>query len=129
MKSSRHTWVAAVVVIVLAIGGYWWWSPVHVLHQMQAAGARGDAEGISEHVDYPALRENLRAQYAERMAHKIGEPKDNPLSALGNMIGMAFVNQLVDALVRPQALAAALATGIVKPQGAASAADGQPPTT
>jgi hypothetical protein len=43
------------------------------------------------------------------------------MSALGSMIGLAFINQLIDVMIRPETIAAALATGRMKSQQGASA--------
>jgi hypothetical protein len=120
MKVWRKEIVIALLVIAIGLGGYWWYSPILVLHQMEKAGAAGDADGINDHIDYPALRESFRGQFAASLATHIGQPGDNPMSALGSMIGMAFVNQMIDAMVRPETIAAALATGRMKPQQPAS---------
>jgi hypothetical protein len=116
-----NAFATALVIALAALAAYWWWSPVLVLHQMQRAGARGDADAISSHVDYEALRESFKGQFAAAMQSKIGAPSDNPFSALGSALGMAFVNPLIDTMVRPQTLASALQTGRVRP-GASPAA-------
>lgn len=121
MKAWRKQIVGVLVVIAIALAAYWWYSPILVLHQMERAGAAGDADGINDHVDFPALRESFRGQLAASLATHMGSPSDNPLSALGSMIGMAFVNQMIDVMVRPETIAAALATGRMKPQLPASA--------
>lgn len=114
MKSTRVISTVAIAVVV-AIAAYWWWSPHIVVHQMREAALRHDAEAIDAHVDYPALRESFRAQLSSSMTRKMGDPRDNPLSALGNMIGMAVAGPLVDALVQPATLAAALRSGELDP--------------
>lgn len=114
------------VAALLFVAAYWWWSPQLVVRQMQRAGARGDLAPVSAHMDEAALRDNLRAQFARAMADKIGQPEDNALSSLGNSIGMAFVNALVEVMVRPQTIASALQTGRVRP-GAAGLRAGEAP--
>ena len=127
MRSWRKEIVVALLALAVGIAGYWWYSPMLVLHRMQDAAARNDLDGINDHVAYPALRESFRGQYAASLSKHIGQPADNPLSALGNMIGMAVVDQVVDTMARPEAIAAALTTGRMRPQLAASApAPGEP---
>ena len=121
MNNRRGAIAGVLLVVAIAVGGYWWYSPVVVLHRMQDAAARGDAQGINRYVDYAAVRESFRGQFAASLGKRIGQPADNPLSALGNMIGMAVVNQMIDALVRPEAISAAMATGRMKPQRSDSA--------
>lgn len=121
MKRWRKEIIGALLVLAIGIAGYWWYSPILVLHRMQDAAARNDADGINNRVDYPALRESFRRQYADSLAKHIGQPADNPFSALGNMIGMAVVDQVVDTMAKPDAIAAAMTTGRMRPQLAASA--------
>jgi len=106
--------------VAIAIGAYWYESPFLAIHNLREAGARGDAAGVSEHVDYAALRENLKAQFADRVAGAIGKPESNPISALGTALGMVLANPVIDALVRPETVMQAMATGRLRP--------GAPPT-
>jgi len=106
--------VAVVLVLLLgAAAGYWYWSPFLALRQLQTAARAGDAEEFNRHVDYPKLRESLKDQFSALVAQKLGTPQDpgNPLAALGSMIGLGLVNQLVDVMVRPETVMAAMSHG------------------
>src|SRR3569623_1995916 len=92
MKSSRHTWVAAVVVIVIAIGGYWWWSPVHELHKLPADDRMGlRAPGLGPHARHAArnrsaarpgrARACIRAARLRRL-EAVGHPARGPAIAV-----------------------------------------------
>jgi hypothetical protein len=114
MKNSRRLVAAALALLVLLAGaGYWYLSPFLAVRQLQAAAQRGDAEDFNAHIDYPRLRESLKAQLTGLLVRKLGAPKDggNPLAALGDVIGSSLVNPLVDTMVRPETVMAALQNG------------------
>src|SRR5438045_1874493 len=104
---------AIVLVLVLALAAYWYWSPFLAVRQLQTAAQNGDAATFNQHVDYPKVRESLKEQFSVLMVRKLGVPKDadNPFAALGSLIGLGVLNQLVDAMVRPETVMAAMTHG------------------
>jgi Protein of unknown function (DUF2939) len=112
MKKS-HAVAVLVVALLLALGAYWYWSPFLAVRELQQAAKAGDADAFNAHVDYPKLRESLKKQMADLLARKIGASADsgNPLAALGGMIGGRLINPLVDAMVRPETVMAAMSSG------------------
>ena len=111
MKNKRYAAIA--LFVVFAVGAFWYWSPVLALRQMQTAAQNGDAETFNAHVDYPNLRESLKGQFSALVAQKMGAEQDkgNPFAALGNLIGLGLVNQMVDVMVRPEMVMAAMKNG------------------
>lgn len=83
----------AVLAVVVAVAAYWYWSPLLVVHQMKEAVRVHDVEAFNSHVDFPALRENMKDNIA-------GQPGDDALSGFGRLLG----GVVVDALVRPEAV-------------------------
>lgn len=83
----------ALLAVVVAVAAYWYWSPLLVVHQMKEAVRIHDVEAFNSHVDFPALRENMKDDIA-------GKPGDDVLSGFGRMLG----GVVVDALVRPEAV-------------------------
>jgi len=127
MKKS-HAVAALIVAALLGLAAYWYWSPFLAVRELQRAGQAGDAEAFNAHVDYPRLRESLKKQLTELLARKTGITADssNPLAALGGMIGQRLINPLVDAMVRPETVMAAMSTGRLGSSADASA-PAQPP--
>jgi hypothetical protein len=121
---SKIIKVAAVVVVV-AIAGYWYGSPYIAIHQMQTAANAADADAFNDKVDYPKLRESLKGQFSAIVAEKLGNSKDseNAFSALGSMLGLAMVDKMVDALVRPETVMKAMQNGQFGPGQKAPAAE------
>ena len=115
MKS--RSLLAAALILVAAVAAYWYWSPFLAVRQLQTAAQEGDAETFNAHVDYPKVRESLKGQFSALVTQKLGaQASSNPLAALGNMIGLGLVNQLVDAMVRPETVMAAMKNGhLAKP--------------
>jgi hypothetical protein len=93
---------AAVFALITAVAAYWYFSPYLTLYNVATAVKAKDAAALNQTIDYPRVRESLKGQFSAQMAKKIGDPSANPFSALGNMIGMAMVNPIVDALVQPE---------------------------
>src|SRR5437762_3301031 len=112
-RSSLLAGLALAVAVVVA--AYWYWSPQVVAHRMQQAAKSSNLEVFSALADYPALRESFRAQVAAGMSRKMGDPRDNPFSALGTMLGMAVAGPLIDVLVQPETIAAAMRNGRLDP--------------
>lgn len=119
MKSK--TIKAAAAIAILLIAGYWYWSPFLTVRQLQSATQNRDADAFNEHVDYPKVRESIKRQYSVMLADKLGKPaaSDNEFaklgSAFGNLIGMAIVNPIVDAMVRPETIMQAMQDGQLSP--------------
>jgi hypothetical protein len=84
---------AAALALVLAVTAYWYWSPLLVVHQMKEAVRVHDVDAFNSHVDFPALRENMKDNIA-------GSPSDGPLDGVGRLFG----GMVVDALVQPKSV-------------------------
>ncbi|MDI1270497.1 MAG: DUF2939 domain-containing protein [Polaromonas sp.] len=126
---TSKTIKGAAVAAVLTIAGYWYWSPFLAVRQLQSAAQKKDADAFNERVDYPKLRESLKGQFAAIMGERLVKPEDagNGFAALGAMLGLAMVNQFVDAMVRPEAVMRAMQDGQLAPK-ANSPSDSPAPT-
>ncbi|MDM0073205.1 DUF2939 domain-containing protein [Variovorax sp. J2P1-59] len=115
MKS--RSLLAAALILIAALAAYWYWSPFLAVRQLQTAAQEGDAEAFNAHVDYPKVRESLKGQFSVLVTKKLGtQDSSNPFAALGSLIGLGLVNQLVDAMVRPETVMAAMKNGhLAKP--------------
>ncbi|MEY4651760.1 MAG: hypothetical protein RI884_341 [Pseudomonadota bacterium] len=102
MKKLLSIGVFALMTACAGVAAYWYFSPYLTLYGVATAVKAKDAAALNQVIDYPRVRESLKGQFSAQMAKKMGDPSANPLSALGSMIGMAVVNPIVDALVRPE---------------------------
>lgn len=110
--------LVALLAACLAVAAYWYWSPFLAIKEMQSAAKEKDADAFNTHVDYPRLRESLKGQLASLMAEQMGKSTDtkNPLEALGTMLGLAMVDKMVDAMVRPEVVMHGMESGQFSPK-------------
>lgn len=126
----KKTITTAVLVAAAVTAAYWYWSPFLAIREIQQAAQARDANAFNARVDYPRLRESLKVQLSEKVAEKVGDASGsgNPLAALGNMLGVALANQMVETMVRPEVVMQAMRVGefgpFSKPQ---TPVPGQPP--
>lgn len=119
--------LAALLAVILAVAAYWYWSPYLAIRQLQSAAKSGDADAFNDHVDYPKLRESLKGQFSALIADSMQTATEskNPFAALGTMLGLAVVDKMVDAMVRPELVMQGMKTGQFRPEG--RPADNRPP--
>jgi hypothetical protein len=119
VRSNKLTIKLVVAGLALAAGGlapYWHMSPVLAIRSMRAASVAADADMFNNYVDYPKLRESLKGRLIANMA-KLMEPKGgtsegaNGFAALGAVLGLAMINSVVDAMVRPEVVMQAMKDG------------------
>jgi hypothetical protein len=97
--NRRRLIVGGVLLLAVAVGVFVlspWWS----LAGLARAAITADKQRLALYVDFPRVRENLRAQFNAQMAASMAEEmQDNPFAALGTLIGSAVVDKAVEAFV------------------------------
>jgi len=92
--------------MVAIAAGFLYASPYLAVHSMMAASRDGDLQRLSEYIDVPAVRESIKFAMARRLPATLGTDKSsNPLAAIGNAIGAAFLDSVIDATVTPESIA------------------------
>jgi Protein of unknown function (DUF2939) len=107
--ATLKTRVAAIAAAALIIGaGVTWYlaSPGWTLHQMKAAADANDPDALSSYIDYPALREDLKAEIMSQM--RAEAKKDKSGFGLGLALGTAMIGPVIHGLVTPAGMRAAL---------------------
>ena len=112
MSRKLIGWIAILFVILLPVSA--WVSPYWDLYRLRTAVAERDAETVSAHVDFPALRESLKGQVMTGVERAIAPGDDNPLARLGAAVAAVAVNPMIDAMVSPAGVMAMLETGKVR---------------
>lgn len=97
--------VPLVALSVVALGGWLFLQPYFVLGHIRQAAKRGDRDALAELIDFPALRENLKASLNAHAVKSMSEQGDNPFAGLGLLLAGAFVDRVVDAYVTPSGIA------------------------
>jgi hypothetical protein len=107
----RKVWIVATFALVLAVAVGWYVeSPAWTLKQMAAAAQARDSDKLSGYVDFPKLRESSKSQMKAAMTAKIASGNSNGFEALGMMLGMSMVDNMIDGLLTPDGVAAMFAT-------------------
>jgi hypothetical protein len=89
-------------VVVFLAAAYVAAAPYITVYQMKTAAENRDGEALSEHIDFPSLRQSLKDQInAMFMKEMAKEAKDNPFAALGAAFGGAMIDKTVDAYMTP----------------------------
>ncbi|MFC3533291.1 DUF2939 domain-containing protein [Vogesella facilis] len=92
-------------IAAVALAGWFYYTPYQAVHGMQAAAHERNASKLASYVDFPTVKENLKAELNGQMLQKL---QGNPLAAVGAVFAGAMVNAMVDAVVSPQGLAMVL---------------------
>lgn len=104
---------AAAVLLLVAIAGFLYASPYLTLRSIGRAIDQRDAEAVYEYVDFPALRESVKAQALAHLQTEMDKPelKDNPFASFGQLMAVGIVNKLAETLVSPAGVMLMLKNG------------------
>jgi hypothetical protein len=107
------------IVLLLAIGGWLYAAPYLAVRSMKAAADAKDGAELSSYVDFPSIRESLKAGLGGKVAAAAAPAEDNPLVAFGAALASTLADPMIDLLVTPDSLALMLRGDV--PQRAAAA--------
>jgi len=115
MKKTRILAAITAAAALLALSSYV--SPYWTLHQMKTAIAERNADGLSKHIDFPALRSSFKVQMTAMMNKHMAsaEMKDNPFASAAQMMGAALVDRVIDTAVSPAGVLAMMEAGKAQP--------------
>lgn len=94
---------------ILVVAGVAWYfaSPAFTLSRMKVAAESKNADAMAGYIDFPALRDDLKADLLADMMVE-GQKDKGPFSGLAMAIGPAMVNSMVDGFVTPAGMKAML---------------------
>lgn len=96
--------LVAVILVVTGMGFYL--TPHLSVYNLKKAADNKDSEALSNYVDYPSLRESLKANFNAKMASDVAKSNGrNPFKALGAVFAKVLVNPMIDAFVTPESIA------------------------
>lgn len=106
--------MAGVAIALLGAGGTWYaLSPSYAMAQLAKAARDGDEAALRSRVDFPQVRESLKADLSVELAARAAEDGGSELGRLGAAIGLTFGDTLVDGLVTPESIGAIVRQGQV----------------
>jgi len=95
-------WKGGLSLAAIAVAGWFYYTPYLAVNAMRDAAQARDATTLASYVDFPVVKENLKAELNGQMLQKL---QGNPLASVGAVFAGAMVNAMVDAMVSPQGLA------------------------
>jgi hypothetical protein len=112
MKSKLWAGVAIGAVLLALI----WYviSPFQAFASLAEAARVGDRGKLEALVDFPAVRQSLKQQLNTRLSTALSSDRalsQGPFGALGALLGPTVVDQVVDAAVTPDGVAAIVRSG------------------
>lgn len=107
MRKAPLLALAAVAAILIAGVGWYVLSPGYTLSRMKAAAERNDPDAMSAYIDYPALREDLKAELMARLMAESQKDKSG-FGGLGLALGSAMMGPMIDGMVSPAGVRAAM---------------------
>lgn len=84
--------------------GYWLASPYLAIHELKRGAQQGDPDKIIKHVDFPAVRDDLKAQLITTITKKLqGDPQvaENPFAGVAAAFVLPMANLMIDTYVTP----------------------------
>jgi hypothetical protein len=108
---GRGKWLWAIALIVLAGAAAWYLlSPGYTLSRMKSTAEAGDEQAFASYIDFPALREDLKAELQAQLVAE-GRRREDPIAGFGAALGAAMVGPIVDGMVSPAGLRLAFILG------------------
>ena len=92
------------VLLAITLMAWVYFAPQLTVRSMRMAAARGDAEVLAAHVDFPALRQNLKSQFSVAAAERIGGDGSGGWRDFGAALATAAAAPAIDALVSEHGL-------------------------
>lgn len=95
--------IALLAAPLLLAGGWYWGSPYWTLKQIRDAAQAGNSDALATHVDFPALRADMKAEMAAQVMAK-SKQDDGGFGKLGEIFALAMVDKLIDGMISPAGL-------------------------
>jgi hypothetical protein len=108
-KSTAVASAASIIIAVLVVLGWYWASPFYAVASLRDAALRRDTKDLAERVDFPHLREGIKAQFTSFLIERTARDlRENPFAAVGVALAAKLTDVMVDAMVTPVGIAALL---------------------
>lgn len=103
MSSKIKISIAALFAVFCV---WFFFTPYLAVNSMKSAAETRDVAKLASHVDFPALKESMKATFNAKLVAEAAKGKQgNAIPALGAAMAAAFINPMIDALVTPESLA------------------------
>ena len=101
---KKAIWAVGIVFIVII--GFIAATPFFTVSSIKTAIVEKDSEQLSENVDFPVFRQNLKKQFNTAMMKNVSaEFQNNPFAAIAAGFATNMVDGVVDSFITPSGLA------------------------
>jgi len=112
--TRRKLWIIGGAIALTALVIAYFASPLLAFRALAQAAEAGDRDRLERTVDFPAVRASLREQLNARLIGALQRDPaltEGPFGALGALLGPSIVDQVVNATVTPEGVAAMVRSG------------------
>jgi hypothetical protein len=106
---ARRPWLRlAVLVIAVAVFGAWFYFQPHMtLYKLDQAAKANDTNGVSAHVDFPALRASLKEGFTQMMLKETASTNSvqEEKAAFRDALMATLVERMLEKAVTPESVA------------------------
>ena len=116
---KRSAVIALSILTAVISGVAYFVSPYYAVREMTNAARDKDFITLNEHVDYPAVRENLKYQVAAKVAAEVRRASgaSGALEILESAAASAVLDKVIDLVIRPDSMSTLLEEGSLQSSG------------
>ena len=100
---KKFVYLAIGLIVIIAI--YLYASPYLALNNIKKAAQAGDADTLSEYIDFPSVKQGLKDQINAQIMKEVTQEDTDGFEALGAMLATAMIDKAVDGIVTPDGVA------------------------
>lgn len=121
-KNKLKILTIATAGITGIFGTWFYFSPHLTVYGMQQAAERQDAQELSKHIDFPAVKASLKIELQQQLAKQLQKETQagNPFAGLGIVFAEQYINSALDSYISPESLASIMQGRSPNPQKQAS---------
>lgn len=111
--TTKKVTLAAISIAIAGLAAYWHYSPYLAMKSLRSAAESKNAQAFNEGVDYPRLRESIKTQMSDIMTAQVSNSQadQSGFAAMGAALAKALINPMIDMMVSPSFMMAAMARG------------------
>lgn len=93
---------------IVSIGAWFYFYPHLTVYEMQKAAKKKDISELSEHIDFPAVRESVRLAVRSYIRTETAKQLQggNPFALFGSSMADSYIEPMVETLVSPEGITA-----------------------
>ncbi|MCL9998145.1 MAG: DUF2939 domain-containing protein [Erythrobacter sp.] len=108
---NRVFFGSLIALLIAGAGGWYFFSPGYAMTQLADAAREGDEGQLRQRVDFPRVREALKADLRAKLASTFASEETEGFGKLGAALGMAMIDPMVEGFVTPESIGSMVRNG------------------